>query len=64
MDDIRFIEAEGDFLVLESTDGQRFRLLADDPEIGSDIRRLGTVAKGASVGRAKPGRVGGRGESP
>ncbi|BDS49087.1 septation protein SepH [Rhodoluna sp. KAS3] len=38
MDDIRFIEAEGDFLVLESTDGQRFRLLADD-QIRSALRR-------------------------
>lgn len=38
MDDIRFIEAEGDFLVLESTDGQRFRLLADD-QIRSALKR-------------------------
>ena len=38
MDDIRLFETDGDFLVLEAQDGQKFRLLIDDT-VRSSIKR-------------------------
>jgi hypothetical protein len=38
MDDIRLFETDGDFLVLEAQDGQKFRLLIDDT-IRSSVKR-------------------------
>jgi hypothetical protein len=38
MDDIRLFETDGDFLVLEAEDGQKFRLLIDDT-VRSSIKR-------------------------
>jgi hypothetical protein len=38
MDDIRLFETDGDFLVLEAQDGQKFRLLIDDA-VRSSIKR-------------------------
>ena len=38
MDDIRLFETDGDFLVLEAQDGQKFRLLVDDA-VRSSIKR-------------------------
>lgn len=38
MDDIRLFETDGDFLVLEAQDGQKFRLLVDDT-VRSSIKR-------------------------
>lgn len=38
MDDIRLFETDGDFLVLEAQDGQKFRLLIDDT-VRSSVKR-------------------------
>lgn len=38
MDDIRLFEADGDFLVLEAQDGQKFRLLIDET-VRSSVKR-------------------------